>query len=141
MIQNSIKRKLASIFLSGFVMWIVAGLWHNLIMANLYEEVHANHEGIGILLISYLILSSFMTLLYPRFARKGTLPEAVLWGAIIGLLWVFPHGLAMAGAHGDPLLYVFKNSAWHILEQGIGGIIVYETLKKNHKNSKLISSD
>lgn len=133
MIHNSIGRKAAAIALSGFAMWIVAGLWHNLLMANLYEEVHAKHEGIGILLIAYVILSSFMTLLYPLFAKKGTLPEAILWGAIIGLLWVFPHGLAMAGAHGEPLLYVFKNSAWHMVEQGVGGIVVYRILKRQGK--------
>ncbi len=43
---------------------------------------------------------------------------------VIGLLWVFPHGLAMAGAHGDSISYVFKNAAWHVVEQGVGGIVI-----------------
>ena len=119
-----IKMLLGSI-LGGLGMWIVAGIWHNLIMANLYEEVHAKHEGIGILLISYFILALFMAYLYP-FLNKSNKPlkEGVKLGVIIGLLWVFPHGLAMVGAHETSIAYVFKNSIWHMVEQGIGGIII-----------------
>ena len=47
------------------------------------------------------------------------------WNAIgLGLLWVLPHGLAMAGAHDTSVVYVVKNSAWHLVEQGIGGALV-----------------
>lgn len=35
------------------------------------------------------------------------------------------HELAMVGAHdGNSLAYVFRNGAWHMVEQGIGGVIV-----------------
>ena len=30
----------------------------------------------------------------------------------------------MAVTHGDSILYVLENGAWHMIEQGIGGIIV-----------------
>ena len=121
---NFIKLILAT-FVSGFGMWIVAGIWHNLIMANLYKNVHATHEGLGILLVAYFILALLMAYIYPL-GYKGKKPwiEGLRFGIIIGLLWVFPHGLAMAGAHGDSIIYVFKNSLWHMVEQGIGGIII-----------------
>lgn len=135
--KTTVKSLFASILLSGFTMWIVAGIWHNLIMANLYENVHAQHEGIGILLVSYLILAIFMTLLYPRFSVTGSLFEGALWGAIVGLLWVFPHGLAMAGAHGNSVLYVLKNSAWHCVEQGIGGVVIWALHRTKNNASKL----
>ena len=50
--------------------------------------------------------------------------SGLVFGALIGILWVFPHELAMVGAHGEPLAYVFKNAAWHAVEQGLGGIVV-----------------
>lgn len=41
----------------GFSMWVIAGLWHNLILTKFYtHETEATHKGIGILLIAYLIL-------------------------------------------------------------------------------------
>ncbi len=56
-------------------------------------------------------------------------------GIIIGILWVFPHGLAMAATHETSILYEFKNTLYHMIEQGIGGLIVfcvynYSTRKK-----------
>lgn len=61
----NIKKIVLATLSSGFVMWVVAGVWHNLIMTTLYEDTHATHEGIGILLIAYFILALFMSYLYP----------------------------------------------------------------------------
>jgi hypothetical protein len=112
-------------------MWIVAGLWHNLIMANLYKDVQAAHEGIGLLLVAYLILAVFMAYLYPLIYKgKNPVLDGLKFGMIIGLLWVFPHDLALAGAHNTSIIYVIKNSVWHMVEQGIGGIIIAFVYKK-----------
>lgn len=107
-------------------MWVISGLWHNLILANFYaSEKGASHEGIGILLIAYFILALFMAYLYPQLYKGGRPAiEGMKFGALIGLLWVFPHELAMAGAHGDSLSYVFKNGVWHAVEQGLGGVVL-----------------
>ena len=123
--KKKFRKLLLATLLGGLGMWIVAGIWHNLIMANLYEHVHARHEGLGILLVAYFVLAVLMAYMYPL-GYKGRKPivEGVRFGAIIGLLWVFPHGLAMAGAHGTSIMYVIKNSLWHIVEQGIGGVII-----------------
>jgi len=121
----NVKKIVLATLLGGFVMWVVAGVWHNLIMAKLYEGMHATHEGIGILLIAYFILALFMSYLYPLIYKdEKPLSNGIKFGMIIGALWVFPHGLVMAGAHGDSILYVFKNTAWHMVEQGIGGIVI-----------------
>ena len=120
-----LKKLVISTLVSGLGMWAVAGIWHNLIMASLYESTHAEHEGILILLFAYFVLSFLMTYLF-TLIYKGEKPikVGIKIGVIVGILWVFPHGLAMAGAHDDSVLYVFKNSAWHIVEQGIGGLII-----------------
>ena len=122
----NIKKLVLSTFVVGFTMWVISGLWHNLILANFYaSENEASHEGIGILLIAYMILGLFMAYLYPL-GYKGGKPaiEGLRFGALIGLLWVFPHELAMVGAHGESLSYVLKNAVWHAVEQGLGGIVV-----------------
>ncbi|MDH5756601.1 MAG: hypothetical protein OEZ55_08050, partial [Nitrospinota bacterium] len=73
MTSKSSKKFAVATLAGGFVMWVVAGIWHNLIMASLYEQVHARHEGIGILLIAYFILAMFMAYLYPLgFKGKNT---------------------------------------------------------------------
>ena len=121
----NLKKTLSVTLSAGLGMWMIAGIWHNLIMANLYEDTHATHDGIGYLLIAYLILALLMAYIYPL-GYKGGKPiwEGLRFGVIIGILWVFPHGVAMVGAHGDSLVYVLKNTLWHMVEQGLGGIIV-----------------
>ena len=122
----NIKKLVLSTFVVGFTMWVISGLWHNLILANFYASANeASHEGIGILLIAYIILGLFMAYLYPL-GYKGGKPaiEGLRFGALTGLLWVFPHELAMVGAHGESLSYVLKNAVWHAVEQGLGGIVV-----------------
>ena len=123
--EINLKKLILSTVIGGFGMWVIAGIWHNLIMANLYKNVHATHEGLGILLVAYFILALLMAYIYP-FGYKGKSPtiEGFRFGIVIGLLWILPHGLAMAGAHGDSIIYVIKNSLWHMVEQGLGGVII-----------------
>lgn len=120
------KKFLQATLAGGITMWILAGLWHELVMASFYtSETHAKHEGIGIILLAYILLGLLMAYLYPLAYRGGQpLREGVRFGAIVGILWVLPHELAMAGAHGESISYVFKNAAWHTIEQGIGGIVI-----------------
>jgi len=121
----NIKKLVLSTFIVGFAMWVFSGIWHNLILANFYGSTGAEHEGIGILLIAYIILALFMAYLYPQLYKGGSpVIEGLKFGALIGLLWVFPHDLAMVGAHGEPLSYVFKNAVLHMVEQGWGGVVL-----------------
>ena len=121
-----LKKHLPTLLLTATTMWLLAALWHKLIMAQFYiDETAATHEGTGIIFIAYLILAGLMLLLYPQKSWfNNNLLSGLLFGAVIGLLWVLPHELAMAGAHGEPLGYVFINAAWHMVEQGIGGSVI-----------------
>lgn len=122
----NLHRLLLATLAGGLAMWALAGIWHTLILARFYEaEAGATHEGTGIILVAYLVLGVLMAYLYPR-GYKGGPPalEGLRFGVVIGLLWVFPHELAMAGAHGAPLPYVFQNAAVHMVEQGLGGILI-----------------
>jgi hypothetical protein len=111
---------------ASIAMWIVAGVWHEQVASRFYApQTHADHEGIAIIFSAYLLLGTLMAILYPRFNNnRRPIIFGMMFGCIIGFLWVFPHELAMAGAHGTSLGYVFRNGAWHVVEQGIGGLII-----------------
>jgi len=124
--RTNLKKLALATLAGGGAMWILAGIWHTLIAAAFYSaETHASHEGTGIILVAYMVLGVMMAYLY-RFFYRGGRPvlEGLKFGLLVGLLWVFPHELAMAGAHGESILYVFKNAGWHLVEQGLGGMIV-----------------
>jgi hypothetical protein len=121
---------------AGPGMWIIGGLYHNLILPAFNETIHPHHEGLGITLIAYFILAFLMTYIYSLSnAKINTLLRGAKLGIVIGILWVFPHGLAMAATHETSIVYEFKNALYHMIEQGIGGLIVfcvynYSTRKK-----------
>ncbi len=109
----------------GLSMWIIAGLWHNLILPSLDESIQGHHDGLGLMLIGYFLLSFLMTYVY-SFMNKGkkNLIDGLKIGSVCGLLWVLPHGIVMAAAHHTSVIYEFKNALWHVFEQGIGGMII-----------------
>lgn len=123
---------LLSTLIGGFGMWVIAGLWHNLILPNIDRSIQAHHDGLALMLISYFILAFLISYIY-TLSYKGGNPvfEGLKMGIIIGILWVFPHGLAMAGAHDTSIVYEINNGLYHMVEQGIGGIIIAVILGKN----------
>ena len=133
------KRKLLlATFLASIVMWLFAGLWHEILMAQFYQrETEATHEGTGVIFVAYLVLGFIMAYIYPiGYRGKKPAVEGLRFGLLMGVLWVFPHELAMAGAHGDSISYVFKNALWHLVEQGVGGIVIgliYGKIKINQE--------
>ncbi len=121
----------AAALVSGFAMWVAAGLWHNLILPILDKTAEAHHEGLGLMLAAYFILSLLMTYIYSLSYKSGSrLIAGLKIGIIVGILWVFPHGLAMAGAHNTSVIYEIKNALWHIVEQGIGGVVIALVMRK-----------
>lgn len=128
----NLKKLLIGTLSGGFGMWAIAGIWHNLIKANFYNSINAKHDAIGVFLVAYFILALIMAYIYPlRYKCENYLKEGIIFGAIIGLLWVFPHGIIDAASHGDTTyLYQFKNALWHMIEQGIGGIIIAFVYRK-----------
>ncbi len=131
--KYKVIKYLTAVFCSGTAMWITAGLWHNLVLPTINKDIELHHEGFGIMLISYYILSSLMIYIL-KISYVDNSSNKILFGlkigAIVGILWVFPHGLTMAASHGTSILYEFKNAFWHIFEQGLGGVIAAMILGK-----------
>lgn len=106
-------------------MWVVAGLWHNLILPNINSNVEAHHQGIFIMLIAYVILGFLMVYIFTTTnSENKSILKGLKIGALVGVLWVFPHGLVMASAHDTSIIYEIKNGIWHMVEQGIGGVVI-----------------
>ena len=115
----------------GFVvMFLLAGLWHMLIMGNFYashsyfparETPMMEYIGLG-----YLILALLMAYIYPKGYSSGSpVKEGAIFGGLIGLLWILPFSIVLHGVFnfGTKTL-VLVDAIWHIVEQGIGGIVI-----------------
>lgn len=127
-------RLIIATLVSSLAMWIIAGLWHNLVLPTINKNMEAHHEGIGIMLVAYFVLAFLMSLLYIMISFKNTKPifKGLTLGIIVGVLWVLPHGLTMAGVHNTSIVYEIKNTLWHIVEQGTGGIVI-SLFFRNHR--------
>jgi hypothetical protein len=126
---------LLSTIAGGFAMWVVGGLWHNLILPIFDSNAQAHHDGLVIVLISYFVLAFLMAYLFllSYQEHKSVISEGLKIGVLVGILWVFPHGLAMAGTHDTSIVYEIKNTLYHMIEQGIGGVIIAFIMVKRNK--------
>lgn len=131
--QRQGKKLLISTLAAGMGMWVIGGIWHNLVLPNVNKSIEAHHDGLVIALMASFILALLMAYFYKRIAKEHhSIAEGLKVGALIGILWVFPHGLAMAGIHDTSILYEIKNTFYHMFEQGAGGVIiamVYKSIK------------
>lgn len=119
-------------------MWVAGGLYHNLIMPSINENIHPHYEGLEITLIAYILLGLLMSYYYMNSKEtKNSLIKGIKIGVIIEILWVFPHGLTLEAVHEFSTSYHITNTLYHIIEQGIGGVMVFVTfgyIVKNDNN-------
>ena len=68
----NIKNFALATLAGGVGVWALSVLWQNLIVQTLYvNETEASHEGIGILIVAYLVLGFWMVYSYPhRYQRR-----------------------------------------------------------------------
>ncbi len=122
--------------LGGVAMWVTAGVWHNLILPRTVAGAEAHHEGLLVGLIAYFTLALLMVYLYAtRRKRRPVVVEGLILGMVTGILWVFPHGLTLAGIHGTSIAYEVRNALYHVVEQGIGGVVVAVIIGKGRRDA------
>ncbi len=134
-------KKLGLATLAGAVaMLIVGGLWEGISARHVfYTLTHSSGGGIAMNIVAYLVLSALMAYIYPLGyeGRRPPYREGLQFGALIGVLMILPHSLAVAGASSERILYAFENTAWHAVEQGLGGIaIAYAYVTRQKKARK-----
>jgi hypothetical protein len=111
-------------------MCLLAGLWHMLIMDGFYME-HSSAIALAeprmqFIILGYLILGLLMAYIYPKgYGGGGSVSEGLRFGAILGLLWVLPHGVVLHGVEfGAAGLLILVDAVWHMVEEGAGGIVM-----------------
>lgn len=123
-------KKMLFALIAGFVtMFLLSGLWHMLIMADFYEANGASNAftepKMQYIVFGYLILALLMSYMYPQ-GYKGDSPvvEGLKFGVLMGLLWILPIGVVLFGVMESSGTLLIVDAAWHIAEQGIGGIVI-----------------
>ena len=117
--------------LAGFVaMFALAYLWHVIVMGSFYDEQFANTARAApqfpFIVLAYLVLAILMAYIYPIGYKGGTaVSEGIKFGILIGLLSALPSNLVTYGVSNVPSLAgPIVDAIWHVLEQGVGGIVV-----------------
>ena len=118
-------KKLVLAWVVGFVvMFLLAGLWHMVVASSLYGEGTVD-PVMGLIAAGYAVLALLMSYAYPIGFKGGSaISEGLRFGALIGLVWVLPHSLVMTGVEGGEMGILFIDAGWHIVEQGVGGILI-----------------
>ncbi len=130
MIAGMDVRKLILAAVLGLVaMMFLSGLWHGLLMHDFYEAhspLMREAPLMRIIGLGYFLLGTLMAVIYPK-GYEGGSPwlEGVRFGMYMGLLFTLPRGLILYGAEGSHTgLVVVVDAAWHLVEQGVGGIVI-----------------
>ena len=116
--------------LLGFVvMFILSGLWYMLIMDAFYRaQVGAlmrEQYCFTFIVLGYLVMAFLMSYIYPIGYKGGpAVKEGVRFGVLIGLLVWLSTNLVVYGAHNMTLCATLVDSAWHVVEEGIGGLVI-----------------
>ena len=118
------KKYLICWAVSSFWMALIAGLWHMVIWGDFYKQYvpqgAPEQANMPLILSGFIMLGFFMTFLYSKLSNKGIF-EGIIFGAVIGFIWVTPHAVTEAAINGIDLKVLFLDGGWHIVEQAIGG--------------------
>ena len=123
-------KKMLFALLAGFVvMFLLAGLWHMIIMGDFYK---ANSSSAALaepkmlfIALGYFILALILAFIYPL-GYKGGSPviEGLKFGVLMGLLWILPFSVVLFGLFESSGTVLVVDVIWHVVEEGIGGIVI-----------------
>ncbi len=123
-------KKMFYAWLAGTAVMLILGvLWHAVIMGGFYENHLAaalRSEGkMLFVILGYIVLAFLMSYLFPIGYRGGSATtEGLRFGALMGLLAFLPLGMIFYGMMNITLSGVLVDAGWHVVEEGVGGIII-----------------
>ncbi|MCK4798022.1 MAG: hypothetical protein KAT05_11600 [Spirochaetes bacterium] len=123
-------KKMLFALIAGFIaMFLLSGLWYTLIMADFYEANSPStafaEPKMQFIVLGYFILALILAYIYPL-GYKGGSPviEGLKFGVVMGLLWILPIGVVLFGVMESSGILLVVDAIWHVVEQGIGGIVI-----------------
>lgn len=120
-------KKLLTATVAGFlVMFVLSYVWHELLMSATYAQPnHSPEPEMLWIVLGYVMLAALMAYMYPTGYQGGlAVSEGFRFGALIGLVSVGPLQLIFTGLGAMPIQTAGIDMAWHIVEQGAGGIVI-----------------
>ena len=136
-------KKFVLAWMTAFVVaLLVAFGWHLFLLADFYraqaQAVAREEPNYVFVFVGLLILYFLMALVYPIGYKGGSpVKEGFRFGALIGLIWVLPVSVIFHGVWNLPLTAVIVDSAWHVIEEGVGGIAIARVYGRQRKAVKL----
>ena len=124
------RTKMLYPWLAGAVGMLILGfLWHRVIMGGFYDEhgaaVMREEPKMLFIILAVLILAFLMAYAFPIGYKGGTpVTEGLRFGALMGLLAFLPSNLSLFGAFNVTLAGALVDAGWHLVEQGVGGVII-----------------
>ena len=140
-------KKFILAWLAAVVVAVFVGLgWHMFLMGDFYQaqsQALAREEpNFVFLFVGPLILYFLMALVYPIGYKGGSpVKEGFRFGALIGLIWVLPISVIDHGLYNLPLTLVIVDSSWHVVQEGIGGIVIALVYGRQREAVKLDESE
>ncbi len=106
------------------VMLILAVLFHTVLMKEMFVLGEMQPPLIA---LGYLVFTLIMAYIYPIGYKGGSpVAEGLRFGLLMGVLFTFPREMVMyaTGATQYTLKTIGVEIVWHLVEQGVGGIVI-----------------
>ena len=133
-------KKMILACVAGFVvMFLLAGLWHMVIMDEMYDLPTAREEPLmGFIALAFVILALLMAYMYPKGYSGGSpVGEGLKFGVLVGLVWILPLSLILYAVSKDFSLNVLiVDALWHLVEEGAGGAVIGLVYGRNADSSR-----
>ncbi len=124
------KTKMLYAWLAGAVGMVILGvIWHRFIMGGFYAEqgaaISRDEPNMLFVVFAIFVLALLMSYAFPIGYKGGSpVTEGLRFGAFMGLVAFLPFNLILHGVYNATLVGVLVDAAWHVVEQGVGGVII-----------------
>ncbi len=128
--MNVNKYLIASI--SGLVvMFLLGWVGHEYLISSItgldpFEDIMKSEPNVIGIAVAYLVLALLMAYIYPKgIEGDSVFANGLKFGILIGLLFELPMALIFFSVYeGVTISMVITEAVWHMIEQGIGGIVI-----------------
>jgi hypothetical protein len=129
------KRMLLAALVGSVVMFGLGAIGHTVLLRNYREGLLRGRPLLPIIYLGILLLSLLMAYVYSiTYIRGSTVVHGLKIGILFALIWTIPGGLVRFGSQqGLSLAAIFLDAAWHLIEEGAGGILIGLVCRKSER--------